>query len=417
MSIQFREMKSYARSSVNAFRIFPEVDELLDAVAAVRRDAVAPIGVSRQGEPMLRLCIGRGDRHAVIVAGGHANEPIGFHTVIALARLLSDRSELTDGWTWHLVACLDPVSARLNRWYGGPLGVDAYHRWLYRPHQQPGWGLTDAPALPEAAALKELVDETRPRLVLDLHSCDFGGAYFVVNPGRCAKPLADELVGAVGHFDLPLQTAPSEAHGWDSVRPGVVVMPQLPEFGVSLHHYAARYGALVVAPEVPLWGVDVRTPADIRHQLRHDLRQVADRSVAVLDEYLAKIPAELGPDTPFKAAAELYLPGLREIERRARDWAGEPTAEEYAAIGTDVYKLRLRALGMIRRHLTALDAVGNVSPGIRALTSTVERLFGQWIDELNELLSPRPHPLANTVAVQIATALAAKRHTENSDDR
>jgi hypothetical protein len=407
------DITGYALSSVNAYQSFPTVDELLAAVTEIRPDAISPIGVSRRGEPLLRLSIGTGDRHAVIVAGSHANEPIGFHTVIALARLVAGTPELNDGWTWHFVPCLDPDSARLNRWYTSSLAVDDYHRWMYRPQEQPSWGLSEEPALSEAAALKRLIDEVQPRFVIDLHNADLSGAYFVVNPDRCTHALAGELVAAVQRFDVPLQTEPGEAHGWDSVEPGVVVIPPLPHYGVSLYEYAGRHGALVVAPEVPLWSVDLRLPPEPGCPSRHRLCAEAGSAAAVVGFQLARVTHQLTVQSPFKAAAEMYVPGLREIEARARDWDGHPTAEQYVATLATVIKMRQRAVGMILRLLDDMGATGSVSPReIARLRADTEDLFAWWHADMERRLSPRPVPLENGVSVQIATALAAKRHVE-----
>lgn len=89
------------------------------------------VGVARSGEPIDLLTIGSGPRHALVFAGAHPNEPVGYLTMSYLVELLCADTPLCDalGHTWHLVGCVDPDGARLNSGlYGGPLTYAHYAR-------------------------------------------------------------------------------------------------------------------------------------------------------------------------------------------------------------------------------------------------------------------------------------------------
>ncbi|MFB7075487.1 M14 family zinc carboxypeptidase, partial [Streptomyces sp. NPDC056290] len=140
---------------------YPTVDEFGARAAALvarhPRDArLRRVGVSRAGVPLRLLSVGHGGRQALVVAGPHANEPVGGATVLRLAeRALAD-PRLTEGadTTWNLLLCLDPDGLRRNeRWLTGPYRLGHHYRNCSRPGflEQPEW-LPDGAA---AAALPE----------------------------------------------------------------------------------------------------------------------------------------------------------------------------------------------------------------------------------------------------------------------
>jgi hypothetical protein len=93
------DVMAHVRQTVREHIVFPTVDQLQDAVATLAAERAScrlrQIGNSRLGEPLRLLSIGDGSRNALIIAGVHPNEPVGFHTLVALARLVSDSPDLT----------------------------------------------------------------------------------------------------------------------------------------------------------------------------------------------------------------------------------------------------------------------------------------------------------------------------------
>ncbi|HZB31623.1 MAG TPA: M14 family zinc carboxypeptidase, partial [Streptosporangiaceae bacterium] len=259
----------------------PSMDALFDAFRDLasrypRLFRLRRIGTSRLGEPLIMLTTGRGPKQALLVGGPHPNEPIGFLTLLHLARRLADDADLRDGmgYAWNLIPCIDPDGARLNEgWYGGPMTIEHYHRHFYRPalRNQPEWtfpmnhgrAFFDRP-LPETQALMRVIDELRPRFQYSLHNADFGAAYFVLS--RDIPGLADKLAESARAGDIPLELTPSEAVGWQVAGPAAFVMPPAhevftnngrksgPHFhGGSSLHYAERHGTFTLITEAPMW--------------------------------------------------------------------------------------------------------------------------------------------------------------------
>lgn len=157
-------------------------------------------------EPLWLASIGNGPRHVLVIAGAHANEPVGSHTVLALARYLVAEPALADGLTWHLLPVWDP-----------PLLPQRYYQGFYRPvaRNQPGFTFPisgaeqdDVQPLPETWAVMHVIDQARPELVVDLHNGDFGGqAWFILN--RKQEGLASRLRSAAAVGGLALTEAVS----------------------------------------------------------------------------------------------------------------------------------------------------------------------------------------------------------------
>src|ERR671914_398262 len=73
----------------------PSMDALFDAFRDLasrypRLFRLLRIGTSRLGEPLIMLTTGRGPKQALLVGGPHPNEPIGFLTLLHLARRRAD---------------------------------------------------------------------------------------------------------------------------------------------------------------------------------------------------------------------------------------------------------------------------------------------------------------------------------------
>lgn len=78
------------------------------------------LGESAEGHPIVKYMISGGPEHALVIGGVHSNEPVGNITAVQLARLLASDDDLREalGYTWHIVACVDPDAMRLNNdWF------------------------------------------------------------------------------------------------------------------------------------------------------------------------------------------------------------------------------------------------------------------------------------------------------------
>ncbi|WP_420310279.1 M14 family zinc carboxypeptidase [Streptomyces sp. YS-B37] len=291
---------------------YPSVDELgAQAAALVARhpqDArLRRVGTSRAGTPLWLLSVGHGSRQALVVAGPHANEPVGGATVLRLAeRVLADRrlSEGADA-TWNLLLCLDPDGSRRNEgWLSGPYSLGRYFRNFFRPGflEQPEW-LPDGAAgarLPETRALLAVQDELRPFLQCSLHGVDVGGGFVELThdlPG-----LARRVAHTAARLAVPRELGPYDTLYWPSLGPAVYRIPPprpgdlaaaITEAAVeSTWYHPHPYGTVTAVVEAPMWGVagveDGTPPAaadaflrTVSHTLRHDTR--------ILEQLLARI--------------------------------------------------------------------------------------------------------------------------------
>lgn len=288
------------------------MDELAAQAAALvarhPQDArLRRVGTSRAGTPLWLLSVGRGGRQALVVAGPHANEPVGGATVLRLAeRVLADPrlSEGADA-TWNLLLCLDPDGSRRNEgWLPGPYSLGQYFRNFFRPGflEQPEW-LPEGAAgaqLPETRALLEVQDELRPFLQCSLHGVDVGGGF--VELTRDLPGLARRVAHTAARLGIPRELGPYDTLYWPSLGPAVYRIPPprrgdlaaaITEAAVeSTWYHPHRHGTVTAVVEAPMWGVagveDGTPPADadaflrvVSHTLRHDTR--------ILEQLLARI--------------------------------------------------------------------------------------------------------------------------------
>lgn len=422
---------------------FPSVDDLhaeLDALAAAHPDLVRQrrIGTSRLGEPLHVLTIGDGPADAVVIGGPHPNEPVGFLTVVALLDLLCRDAGLRAklGYRWHFIACVDPDGARLNEgWYGSPGDRRAYAEHFYRPDlaDQVEWTFPLSTGdyhfdrtLPETDALMRLMDEVEPSLVCSLHNGEYQGAFFYIN--RDDTALAQQLAELPGLEGLPLHLGEPELPGSTPITPAVYATPNGERIGAifgagaSSSDYAARFGALHLVTEVPMWPddrVSDQTESGTGYQ-RIIAAGAADRRelIGLLETALTAVADDLTVSSPFRRSAEATLETFRKLTEHAESLPG---ADRPATVAEEfdhrqaTHLFRLRLLGTFLRMLDAEIAAGNPTPAIR----TQRHLLAEHLDRrLTEVQAESPGTtteIRRLVAVQVgAVLLAAARAGEGS---
>jgi hypothetical protein len=427
----------------------PSMDALFDAFRDLasrypRLFRLRRIGTSRLGEPLIMLTSGRGPRQALLVGGPHPNEPIGFLTLLQLARRLADDAELRDGmgYAWNLIPCIDPDGARLNEgWYGGPMTIEHYHRYFYRPalRNQPEWtfpmyhgsAFFDRP-LPETQALMRVIDELRPRFQYSLHNADFGAAYFVLS--RDIPGLAGELAASAHARDIPLELTPSEAVGWQVAGPAAFVMPPAhevftnngqksgPHFhGGSSLHYAERHGTFTLITEAPMWRE--AHPAGGMHppnpRMMPTMAAGLRRDLDELEASLRRVTPEIQTSAVFyRAVADALAVGrayVKRWEKAAAAYADEPggslAAAELPGAKLTSWRIPLRAAAMLRRLLHVECAAGNHRPVLRAELAATEERFARGCARALEGAF-QPVPMRDLVALQLGAALTAITHLD-----
>ncbi|WP_328301439.1 M14 family zinc carboxypeptidase [Streptomyces sp. NBC_00435] len=423
---------------------YPTPHELALAARALADEHPALVrlrqaGTSRAGEPLWLLSVGPGDTtHTVlVVAGAHANEPVGGATALALARTLIREAAgagtgadpgvgtgtRAGGGTgplprtgWHFLLCADPDGAALHR-TPRPYSLLDYHRNFFRPPgpEQPEW----APSLlppdrlpPETLALTRLIDELRPALQVSLHGTDLGGSW--VQLTRDIPGLAEPFGKSAAELRIPVETSASDAHGWPSPGAGIFVMPEPgtaaggafhPEdTRLSTWYHAHRHAGTTAIVEVPMWASDLVDDPAPHPDPRAALRVLADRLTADAARVAALREAAVGGTDPADAALLRAVDWtLALIPRIAVEWTGaaapaEATAAYIGSIDAFGRRLSLRAAAMLLR---VLHAQGHPT------APAVDRLVTGWCEDFAARFQARWVPVATQVEHQSRVVLAA----------
>ncbi|MFD9260722.1 M14 family zinc carboxypeptidase [Streptomyces sp. NPDC059538] len=386
-------------------------------------------GASRAGQPLHVLSVAAtggaplgADRNVLVVAGAHANEPVGGATVLSLARRLLDDPAPRAGCGWHFLLCADPDGANLHR-TPRPYSLLDYHRSFFRPPgpEQPEW----APSLlppdrlpPETLALTALIDELRPVLQVSLHATDLGGSW--VQLTRDIPGLAEPFAKSAAELRIPVENGASDAAGWPSPGPGIFVIPQPGSEAAGAFHpedtrlstwyHAHRYAGTTAIVEVPMWASDLVDDPAPHPDPRGALRMLAERlttdaALVAAVRGSARVREEDPPPQPDPAAAPLLRAvdwTLSLIPQVAAEWtAGAPaeaTAAYIASIDAFGRRLSLRAAAMLLRVLRTQEHPA--APGL-------DRLVTGWCEDFAARFGARWVPVATQVEHQSRTVLAA----------
>ncbi|MFF4580794.1 M14 family zinc carboxypeptidase [Streptomyces sp. NPDC001389] len=394
---------------------YPAPHELALAARALAgehpaRMRLRQVGQSRGGRPLWVLSVGgRGGGEVLVVAGAHANEPVGGATALELARRVAGAPG--DGPGWHFLLCADPDGAGLHR-TPCPDSLLDYHRHFYRPPgpEQPEW----APALlppdrlpPETLALTGLIDELRPVLQVSLHGTDLGGSW--VQLTRDLPGLAEPFRKSAAELRIPVETGASDAAGWASPGPGVFVMPSGGVMGshsedTRLSTWCHR-GTTTAIVEVPMWASDLVADPAPHPDPRGALRALAGR-LAGEAARVAELREGVGAADPDSAALLRAVDWtLRLIPQVTAAWTGSgaatgTTTAALASLDAFARRLTLRAAAMLLR---AVRAQGHpAGPGL-------DRMVTGWCEEFSARFRARPVPVATQVEHQCRTVLALHR--------
>ncbi|MEV7143974.1 M14 family zinc carboxypeptidase [Streptomyces tauricus] len=405
---------------------YPSVTELEHSarVLAAHRPGLCTlrrVGASRAGRPICLLSVGHAERAVLIVAGAHANEPVGGATLLALAERVVRERRLRDDTSWHFLLCVDPDGAGLHV-TPAPRTLLDYHLGFFRPAgpEQPEWSPSVLPPdrlPPETLALVRVIDQLRPYLQVTLHGTDLGGSW--VQLTQDIPGLAEPFGKSAAELNIPVETGASDAAGWPASGPGVHVMPapgtdpahlSMPDDArESTWYHAHLYGGRTAVVEVPMWASDLvddptphPAPAAAMCRLARRLLQDTRQVESVLTDALPRLPGPAGPLLRAARWALELVPGL------AGDWLRPPPADTTMAhVGSvDAFgrRLPLRAAAMLLRVLRETD--DRAAPAL-------EHLVGSWSDAFAERFRARWVPLEHQVEHQSRTVLAAARHARD----
>lgn len=413
---------------------YPTADELAARAAALvaRRPhdtRLRRVGVSRAGTPLWLLSVGHGTRQALIVAGPHANEPVGGATVLRLAeRVLADPRLTEDAdATWNLLLCLDPDGLRRNEgWLSGPYSLGRYFRHFFRPgfREQPEW-LPDgagAAALPETRALLGLQDELKPFFQCSLHGVDVGGGF--VELTRDLPGLPRRVAHAAARLGIPRELGSYDTLYWPGLGPAVYRIPPprprdlaaaITEAAVeSTWYHPHRHGTVTAVVEAPMWGVaavEDDSPPDDRDAVLRAVSRTLRHETRLLECLLARAAPHLpaAPDTArLLAPVHDYLlvcPGLAD--------AWDPDAGDPAHPLPPLSTAHLAALRIAGRRIAVRTAgllhqlVAGAGQDPAGVLPELDALIDAWCADYHDGFGARWIPVARQVEYQTRVVLAA----------
>lgn len=440
---------------------YPCLDELSERLEELRRNhpeliSVQRIGTSRLGEPIQLYTLDFTHRdgtppaqRGLLVGGVHPNEPIGSWTLLRLLQDLAEDSDLRRALdtSWFIVPCADPDGMRLNEgWFHRPGDPETYFRNFYRPagHEQVEWTFPfsykrayfDA-MLPETQALQRAIDLARPDFYVPLHNSESGGAYYYLSePVEELIPLLHTLPE---RLEIPLHLGEPEAAHFTVLAPGIFEMGTKEEVydwmeslgldpaspgatGQASTGYARKYGTLSLIAELPIWkhpDADDTTPTEQDYaQVLNAAAEEMIETGKLLTGLLAQASPHLSLDTPFRRAAEAFLPGiLRAGESMARR-AEHPESERPATVAelsgpmANVWMFRLRFGGTFLRALNAEAAAGTASPELRRLAAQLEQIWSDWLVQKQQTEPDAEEiPIADVVGLQYGAVLGLAAYT------
>lgn len=436
-------------ASVPEIDRFLTVDELNADFEAIARDhadlaTLERVGTSTLGEPINMLTIGTGEKQALLFACPHPNEPIGAMLVHHFARMLVNDDELRDGlgFTWNLIACVDPDGTRLNEnWFAGPFTITNYARNFYRPagHQQVEWTFPSIyknnffdKSISESQMLMRVIDRLQPALMGSLHNAGFGGVYYYIS--RDEPELYDVLHEMPTWEELPLRLGEAEASYAHEFAPAIYKLLSSRDaydhmesngadmssysHGGSSFEYAEKYNTFTFVTEMayfddPRVNDTTVTETSRREAILNGLDR-SDEDYGFITRILDDVEDDLKTDSRFEDAVTSFSKMMREGKAAERNWAETDPETDRPATVAELFSsneegrfYRLLVLGMVVRMLEGEFAVGNGTLKIRTALNEAREAFEQKSAQLESDLNARAVPIRKLVAVQLGSVLAS----------
>ncbi len=200
-----------------------------------RRAGIRTIGVSEGGRPMLGAVIGTGSRHATLIGGAHADEPLGPETLRLLVAAAAQPEPALEAvlrrWRLWVVPHVNPDGERANRsWTERWPSVEAFLGHVVRepPGRDVEFGF---PAMrPENASVTAFLAGAAPvRLHASLHGMAFAvGAALLVERGWVTRtgPLRSAFSRAAAACGVGLHDEDRRGEkGFHYLGPGFATTP------------------------------------------------------------------------------------------------------------------------------------------------------------------------------------------------
>lgn len=439
-------------ASVPEMDRFLTVDELIadfETIAQNHPDiaSLKRVGTSTLGEPISMLTVGSGEKNALLFACPHPNEPIGAMMVHHFAHMLVDDDALRDsqGFTWNLIACVDPDGTRLNEnWFAGPFTITNYARNFYRPagHQQVEWTFPSFyknnyfdKSISETQMLMRVIDDLQPTLMGSLHNAGFGGVYYYIS--RDEPTMYDLLHEMPEWEELPLRLGEGETSYAEEFAPAIYKLlssrdaydhlesngADMSEYshGGSSFEYAEKYNTFTFVTEMayfddPRVNDTTVTKTSRRDAILKGLNQ-SEEDYGLINEIVELVRDDLKTNSRFEDAVTSFAKMMQEGQEAERNWAQTDPSTDRPATVAELFSndeegrfYRLLVLGMVVRMLEGEVAVGNGTPKIRKGLKRALEAFESKSGKLESDLTVRAVPIRKLVAVQLGSVLASAQH-------
>lgn len=224
----------------NTFCSVDKLNALIEECQADERFTIDVPGTSEQGESIYHVQFGKGTTKVLIVAGPHADEPIGSLTVFSLLTLLKNSNEelLKQDVEWHIVPCIDPDGARLNEdWsqqaFTHKSFMKGFHKQVLNEQIDYSFpmnykGCVFNQPTQEAKVLMKILDQTRPDFYSSLHNAHASGCFFVSSEDL-GQSVYQALSKLLEKYNLPLNASSHAAGLGNEYSPGVFTLPVIEE--------------------------------------------------------------------------------------------------------------------------------------------------------------------------------------------
>lgn len=322
---------------------FRDEAALLSHLGQLEGAEVEEIGASREGRDLYGVRLGSGRHQVSVIAGCHADEPVGPMTAQALPALLQlNFPELLEQYTFHIVPQMNPDGAARNRkWFANPPGMAAYLRHTVRelPGDDIEFGFGEGDAVrPECRAAQDFLAASAPFAAhFSLHGMAFAeGAWCLICPewAERAAEYMDDVAGLCARLEVPLHDVDRKGEkGFNRLRKGFSTTPNshaMKEFFLERNDpaMAARFmpnsmewvrssggDPLCVVTELPLFLVGKRSPnldEPIKAELREDLTKARTLSEEEFPAAVSEIAAKyaLSP-LPIETQVRLQVGMIR----------------------------------------------------------------------------------------------------------
>ena len=214
---------------------FRNNSQLADHLSCLSAARIHEIGTSRAGQAMYGVVVGEGTRAVSVIAGCHADEPIGPMTAQALPQLLHAHfPELLREYTFYIVPQMNPDGADRNRpWFANPPDLAVYLANVSR--ESPGddieFGFGEgADVRPENRAAMEFLRPHGPSAAhFSLHGLAVAtGAWCLIN--REWRERATAFIEAFCTFCRQMEYPQHDEEragekGFERIRPGYCTTP------------------------------------------------------------------------------------------------------------------------------------------------------------------------------------------------